>query len=255
MAVRSGLQRQLPGRLVGRVPRRRRQPGVPARPADPRAAHPAGEGDQQHLHRAGAARRDGRHVRRLPRPRRPDRRSPPGCTATPPPRRRPGARRRRDRHRGTSSTRSPRPCPAGRTRSSRPPREPGSTCEVSTPTPSASPATRPPARTPSPRCSRPSASPRSDRRTVRWPLPSELRRTTPFLTHPVFHQHRSETAMLRYLRRLVRQGLRARPRHDPARLVHDEAQRHHRDGADQLAGVRRHPPVRTGRAGARATSS
>ncbi|WP_406385069.1 aminomethyl-transferring glycine dehydrogenase [Streptomyces sp. NBC_01618] len=33
-------------------------------------------------------------------------------------------------------------------------------------------------------------------------LPPELRRTSPFLTHPVFHQHRSETAMLRYLRKL-----------------------------------------------------
>ncbi|HVN50095.1 MAG TPA: aminomethyl-transferring glycine dehydrogenase subunit GcvPB, partial [Acidimicrobiales bacterium] len=32
--------------------------------------------------------------------------------------------------------------------------------------------------------------------------PEHLRRTTPFLTHPVFHQHRSETEMLRYLRRL-----------------------------------------------------
>ena len=28
------------------------------------------------------------------------------------------------------------------------------------------------------------------------------RRTSPFLTHPVFHRHRSETEMLRYLRRL-----------------------------------------------------
>src|SRR6201999_2702323 len=28
-------------------------------------------------------------------------------------------------------------------------------------------------------------------------------RTEPYLTHPVFHQHRSETAMLRYLRRLA----------------------------------------------------
>ncbi len=34
-------------------------------------------------------------------------------------------------------------------------------------------------------------------------LPSGLRRTAPFLTHPVFHEHRSETAMLRYLRRLA----------------------------------------------------
>jgi glycine dehydrogenase len=33
-------------------------------------------------------------------------------------------------------------------------------------------------------------------------LPEALRRTTDYLTHPVFHRHRSETAMLRYLRRL-----------------------------------------------------
>jgi glycine dehydrogenase len=33
-------------------------------------------------------------------------------------------------------------------------------------------------------------------------LPAALARTSPFLTHPVFHRHRSETAMLRYLRRL-----------------------------------------------------
>ena len=34
-------------------------------------------------------------------------------------------------------------------------------------------------------------------------LPAGLLRTEPYLTHPVFHQHRSETAMLRYLRRLA----------------------------------------------------
>ncbi|WP_448612728.1 aminomethyl-transferring glycine dehydrogenase [Modestobacter sp. URMC 112] len=33
-------------------------------------------------------------------------------------------------------------------------------------------------------------------------LPAALRRATPYLTHPVFSTHRSETAMLRYLRRL-----------------------------------------------------
>ncbi len=33
-------------------------------------------------------------------------------------------------------------------------------------------------------------------------LPPSLVRTSAFLTHPVFHQHRSETAMLRYLRKL-----------------------------------------------------
>ncbi|GGM56500.1 glycine dehydrogenase (decarboxylating) [Longimycelium tulufanense] len=34
-------------------------------------------------------------------------------------------------------------------------------------------------------------------------IPPELRRTSEYLTHPVFHQHRSETALLRYLRRLA----------------------------------------------------
>jgi glycine dehydrogenase len=34
-------------------------------------------------------------------------------------------------------------------------------------------------------------------------LPGGLRRDSDFLTHPVFHTHRSETAMLRYLRRLA----------------------------------------------------
>ena len=34
-------------------------------------------------------------------------------------------------------------------------------------------------------------------------LPASLLRTSPYLTHPVFHAHRSETSMLRYLRRLA----------------------------------------------------
>ena len=33
-------------------------------------------------------------------------------------------------------------------------------------------------------------------------IPAALRRDLPFMTHPVFHDHRSETEMLRYLRRL-----------------------------------------------------
>ena len=33
-------------------------------------------------------------------------------------------------------------------------------------------------------------------------LPAALRRTSPYLSHPIFHDHRSETEMLRYLRRL-----------------------------------------------------
>jgi len=38
-------------------------------------------------------------------------------------------------------------------------------------------------------------------------IPDACRRTAPFLTHPVFHAHRSETEMLRYLRRLADRDL------------------------------------------------
>ncbi len=78
ICVRDALKRQLPaaGRRLGR---RRRPSRLPARAAGPRAAHPPGEGDQQHLHRPGAAGGHGRHVRGLPRPRRPGRDRPAGA--------------------------------------------------------------------------------------------------------------------------------------------------------------------------------
>ncbi|MFP3714265.1 aminomethyl-transferring glycine dehydrogenase [Puerhibacterium sp. TATVAM-FAB25] len=38
-------------------------------------------------------------------------------------------------------------------------------------------------------------------------LPLAVRRTTAFLEHPIFHSHRSETSMLRYLRRLADKDL------------------------------------------------
>lgn len=81
-------------------------------------------------------------------------------------------------------------------------------------------------------------------------LPQALLRTDEVLTHPVFHQHRSETAMLRYLQPARRPRLRAGPRHDPAGFLHDEAQRDHRDGAGHLARVRATASLRPGRAGA-----
>jgi glycine dehydrogenase len=37
---------------------------------------------------------------------------------------------------------------------------------------------------------------------TRFVLPEAVRRTSAFLTHPTFHEHRSETAMLRFLRKL-----------------------------------------------------
>ncbi len=82
-------------------------------------------------------------------------------------------------------------------------------------------------------------------------LPAELRRTSEFLTHPVFREHRSETVDAALPAAAFRLRHRPRPVDDPARLVHDEAQRGGRDGADQLAGVRRHAPARAGRAGRR----
>ena len=38
-------------------------------------------------------------------------------------------------------------------------------------------------------------------------LPAGLRRTSPFLQHPTFHRYRSETEMMRYLRRLADKDL------------------------------------------------
>src|SRR6185312_3475403 len=42
---------------------------------------------------------------------------------------------------------------------------------------------------------------------VRADLPDTLRRTTPFLRHPVFHVYRSETELMRYVRRLADRDL------------------------------------------------
>ena len=70
LSTRDEHARRLPGKARRRVEGRRRPPLVPARGADARAAHPPRQGDQQHLHRAGASRDHGEHVRRLPRSRR-----------------------------------------------------------------------------------------------------------------------------------------------------------------------------------------
>ncbi|HLU28880.1 MAG TPA: glycine dehydrogenase (aminomethyl-transferring), partial [Glycomyces sp.] len=47
----------------------------------------------------------------------------------------------------------------------------------------------------------------SDDATGDFAIPGALRRTSDFLTHPTFHAHRSETQMMRYLRRLADRDL------------------------------------------------
>ena len=67
--LRPGEAGALAARAAGRcLPGRARHAGVPARAADPGTAHPAGEGDLQHLHRPGAAGGHREHVRGVPRP-------------------------------------------------------------------------------------------------------------------------------------------------------------------------------------------
>jgi len=67
-----------------------------------------------------------------------------------------------------------------------------------------------------------------------------LARTTAFLTHPTFSRYHAETELLRYLNRLQAK--------DPARVVHDEAQRDDRDVAGDVARDRAAASVRAGRA-------
>ena len=173
-----------------------------------------------------------------------------------------GSRRRRGRARRVLRHRPGRGRRAGPPRSSPPRWTAASTCASSTPTTSASPPTRPrPASTSRPcwaafGADRPSTV--DDARPARGGGPAARRpaaRTTTCSPTRSSTQHRSETAMLRYLRRLSDQDLALDRGDDPARLVHDEAQRDHRDGADHLAGVRGAAPVRAGRPGARATPS
>ena len=256
MAVRAGARAP-----AARPPRRRRvdadgAPGLPPRAADPRAAHPPREGDHQHLHRAGAARRDRRAVRRLPRRRTASRASPRARTGyaldarrrpasagvdvpTPaffdtvrvtraghaPPRSLAAAearginlrarRRRHGRHRSDeTTTRADLARRVGRVRGGA---RRHRACGV-----------------------RRSTRSRTDRRSARRRSrgrrrSSRTRRSTTTAPRPRCCATCARLSDTRH---------RARPRDDPARLVHDEAQRDHRDGADHLARVRRHPPVR-----------
>ena len=238
----------------------RRPAGAPHGAADPRAAHPARQGDQQRLHRAGAAGRHGQHVRRLSR------------AGRPPPDRRAGARAapcilanalRRLRYRVVHDSffdtlcvevpewALPRLLDAARTRHDQPPaaaadpalhrarrdRDPG---RPGRPDRGVLAQRGPAVHAGGHRRSRPSA--RSRRRSSG---------RSAYLAHPVFHLHHSETEMLRYIKRLEARDLSLTERDDPARLLHHEAQRHDRDDAGELARVQPAASVRAARPGRR----
>ena len=84
----------------------------------------------------------------------------------------------------------------------------------------------------------------------RRPRPSRpgLVRTSTFLAHPVFHSYRSETAMLRYLRRLADRDIALDRSMIPLGSCTMKLNAAAEMEADHLARVRRAAPVRPGRA-------
>ena len=68
-----------------------------------------------------------------------------------------------------------------------------------------------------------------------YPLPEALVRTTEALTHEIFNSIHSETQMMRYLRKLSDKGPGPGPHHDPAGLVHHEAEPNRSNGTNHLA--------------------
>ena len=254
LAVRDEHRRTLPGPPRRRVDRRARAHRVPARAADARAAHPAREGDEQHLHRAGAARghrglyaayhgADGlraiaRRVHRLAGRAR-------GRVAR---RRRRGRARALLRHADGARPGRARP------RCSRPrPRA------ADQPAPRRRRHARHRARRDDDARDRAGGAGRVRRRRRRSSVAARSRRRDPAGAACA----RRSSSRIRRSRRTAprpdaalpapprRPRPRARPHDDPARFVHDEAQRDRGDGADHVAGVRPHAPVRADRPGAR----
>ena len=192
------------------LPRRRRRPRLPARPADPGAAHPPGEGDQQHLHRAGAAGRHGRRCTRSTTART-------GCGGSPSRSASTGSRLARptlptggvevehdlffDTVRALVPGRARAIVAAARERGINLWADGDDAVQISVSEATTAAHLRAVA-------AAFGVQPGAGRRPVTAsgvirarPLRGP-RRTSEFLTHPVFHAHRSETAMLRYLRRL-----------------------------------------------------
>ena len=83
-------------------------------------------------------------------------------------------------------------------------------------------------------------------------IPARARaRSDPVLTHPVFNRYHTETEMMRYLKRLENRDFSLVHSHDPARLLHDEAERGGGDDAAHLAEFATLHPFAPRRAGAR----
>ena len=208
IATRDEYRRTLPGRLVGVSVDAQGPHRVPPRAADARAAHPAREGDEQHLHRAGPARGDRR-----------------ACTA------------RTTAPRGCARSRNA--CTASRAVWPRALRAGGidvvhehffDTLTVRVPGRAAEIVAAAAARrinlrevdadtvgialdeTTTPRVVADvlgafGVDGEPVRRAAPSAIPTALRRTSEFLTHPAFTTHRSEHQMLRYLRRLADRDL------------------------------------------------
>ena len=79
---------------------------------------------------------------------------------------------------------------------------------------------------------------------VREALPAELKRTSAFLTHPVFHAHRSETELLRYMRKLADRDLALDRAMIPLGSCTMKLNATTRDDPADLAGIRRPASVR-----------
>ena len=78
-------------------------------------------------------------------------------------------------------------------------------------------------------------------------LPAGLARSSGYLAHPVFHEHRSETAMLRYLRRLADFDIALDRSMIPLGSCTMKLNAAAEMEPVELAGVRRPAPVRAGR--------
>ena len=204
-ATRDEFKRSMPGRLVGVTVDSHVATRLPARAADARAAHPAREATSNICtaqvllaviasmyavyHGPGRPRAD--RASRAPARRDPDRRGSGALGALVVAR---VLRHDRRRHRrGTRAVRD-----AGARARDEPARGrlPALGRRVARQTTTAADVERPPSPC-SPAAARSRASPTSTRGGRRRPCPALVRRS-PFLTHPVFARHRSETGMLRY---------------------------------------------------------